>query len=79
MATKNQPVKEIRFGRIKAVNWKNSGSNGNGPMLNTKLARLYKDPEDDAWKETQSVGREDLLLAVKLRTPGPTTLPFLVQ
>ncbi len=62
MATKNQPVKEIRFGRIKAVIWKNPGSNGNGPMFNTTLARLYKDPEADAWKETQSLGREDLLL-----------------
>lgn len=26
MATKSQPVKEIRFGRIKAVIWKNAGS-----------------------------------------------------
>jgi len=65
MATKNQPVKEIRFGRIKAGIWKNPGSNGSGPMFNTTLARLYKDPDDDAWKETQSFGREDLLLAAK--------------
>ena len=55
MATKNQPVKEIRFGRIKAVIWKNPGSNGNGPTFDTTLARLYKDPESDAWKETQSL------------------------
>ena len=65
MATKNQPVKEVRLGRIKAVIWKNPGSNGNGPMFNTTLARLYKDPEADAWKETQSLGREDLLLAAR--------------
>ena len=50
-------LKEIRFGRIKAVIWKNSGTNGNGPMFNTTLARLYKDPEADTWKETQSLGR----------------------
>ena len=52
MATKNQPVKEVRLGRIKAVIWKNPGSNGNGPLLNTTLARLYKEPESDTWKET---------------------------
>jgi hypothetical protein len=62
MATKKQPVKEVRLGRIKAVIWKNSGSNGNGPLLNTTLSRLYKEPESDTWKESQSLGRDDLLL-----------------
>ena len=57
MATKNQPVKEVRLGRIKAVIWKNPGSNGNGPLLNTTLARLYKEPESDNWKESQTLGR----------------------
>jgi hypothetical protein len=47
MATKKQPVKEVRLGRIKAVIWKNSGPNGNGPLSNKTLARLYKDPELD--------------------------------
>ena len=51
---------------IKAVIWKNPGSNGNGPLLNTTLARLYKDPESDTWKESQSLGRDDLLLAAKV-------------
>ncbi len=63
MATKNQPVKEVRLGRIKAVIWKNPGPNGNGPLFNTTLARLYKEPESDTWKESQSLGRDDLLLA----------------
>jgi len=66
MATKNQPVKEVRLGRIKAVIWKNPGSNGNGPLLNITLARLYKDPESDNWKESQSLGRDDLLPAAKV-------------
>ena len=52
MATKNQPVKEARLGRIKAVIWKNPGSNGNGPLFNTTLARLYKESESDTWKES---------------------------
>ncbi len=59
-------MKEIRFGRIKAVIWRNPGTGGNGPMFNTTLARLYKGPEEAAWKETQSFGREDLLAAKAL-------------
>ncbi len=44
MATKNQPVKEVRLGRIKAVIWKNPGSNGNGPLLNTTLTWKIDEP-----------------------------------
>ena len=39
MATKNQPVKEVRLGRIKAVIWKNPGSNGNGLLFNTRIGK----------------------------------------
>jgi len=65
MPEKNQPVKELRFGRVKAVIWKNPGSNGNPAMYNTTIARLYKDPETDKWKDTPSLGRDDLLPAAK--------------
>lgn len=66
MATKNQPVKEVRLGRIKAVIWKNQGANGNGPLFNTTLARLYKDPELGKWNESPSLGRDALLLAARV-------------
>jgi len=49
MATKNQPAKKVRLGRIKAVIWKNPGSNGNGPLFNTTLARLY--PVQPRWTD----------------------------
>ena len=43
----NQPANELRYGRIKAVIWKNAGPNGNGPTFSTTIVRLYKDPESD--------------------------------
>ncbi len=58
MATKNQPVNKIRFGRIRAVIWRNPGAGDNGPTVNTRLARLYDAPEADGWKEPQ-VKQED--------------------
>ena len=66
MAQKKQPVKELRYGRIKAVIWENETSNGNGVLYNTNLVRIYRDPETEEWKETHSLGRDDLLLAGKL-------------
>ncbi len=72
MPEKNRPVKEIRFGRVKTVIWKNAGSNGNPAMsngnqamFNTTVARLFKDPETDKWRDTPSLGRDDLLSAAK--------------
>ena len=62
----NQPAHELRYGRIKAVIWKNAGPNGNGPTFSTTLVRLYKDPESDEWRETHSLGRDDLLVAAKV-------------
>jgi hypothetical protein len=36
----------------------------NGPRFNVKLSRIYKDGE--AWKSTDSFGRDDLLLVSKV-------------
>lgn len=43
--------------------WKNDTRNG--IMFSTTLVRIYKDQEDE-WKETHSLGRDDLLLAAKV-------------
>ena len=63
MATGNkQPVREIRYGYIKAVLWENETPNG--MRYNVTVSRLYKD--GDEWKESASFGRDDLLLLAKV-------------
>jgi hypothetical protein len=61
---KVRPVHEIRLGRIKAVVWENKTQNGT--MHNVNIVRLYKDKEDDKWKDTASFGRDDLPLVAKV-------------
>ncbi len=56
------PVKEIRLGRIKANIWANETDQGK--RYNTQIRRIYKDGDD--WKETDSLGRDELLLAGKV-------------
>ena len=60
---KQKPVHEIRLGSIKAVLWRNETQAGT--RYNVTVSRLYKDDEDQ-WKETQSFGRDDLLLLAKV-------------
>jgi hypothetical protein len=56
------PVFTVRHRALKAAVWKNDTENG--PMLNTTLSRSYKDGE--TWKESQSLGFDDLLAAAEL-------------
>lgn len=58
----NKPVQEIRLGRIKAAIWENSTPNG--PRHNVTFVRIYKD--GDQWKTSDSFGRDDLPLVMKL-------------
>ena len=60
---KNQPVMEYRINGVKAVVWQNETRNGS--MFNTTLVRIYRDKEGN-WKETSSLGRDDLLPAAKV-------------
>ena len=58
----NQPINEIRIGRVKATIWQNGTDES--PRCNVTFGRLYKD--GDTWKSTQSFGRDDLLVLAKL-------------
>ena len=57
-----QPVDEIRIGRVKATIWRNGTDEQ--PRHNVTFGRLYK--EADQWKTTQSFGRNDLLVLAKV-------------
>ncbi len=57
-----KPVHEIRIGRIKASIWENETEHGS--RHNVVIKRLYK--QGDAWKSTESFGRNDLPLVQKV-------------
>ena len=59
---KDKPAHEVRLGAVKAAIWKND--TGNGVRFNTTFVRLYKDGEE--WKQTESFGRDDLLVLGKV-------------
>lgn len=58
----NQPTHEIRMGPIKAAIWANETQNG--IRHNVTVTKLYK--SGDEWKQTDSFGRDDLLLVAKV-------------
>ena len=62
MQNKTKPIHEVRLGAIKAAVWKNDTSNG--VRYNTTFSRLYKD--ENEWKNTDSFGRDDLLVLGKV-------------
>ncbi len=60
--SKNVPVHTVRVGAIKVAVWKNSTQNG--PMYNSTMVRSYKNQQGE-WSESQSLSRDDLLVAAK--------------
>jgi hypothetical protein len=58
----SQPAHKIRISNLTAVVWRNSGENGN--WYSAQISRSYK--VDDGWRETDSLGYDDLLSAAKL-------------
>ena len=69
--TKKKPANEIRLKNLKATVWANEGSDGR-TRYNTTLVRVYKVepdpkvPNDSGWRESASLGSEELLLAQRL-------------
>ncbi len=57
-----RPVHEIRLGRIKAAIWENEVQNG--VRHNVTFQRIYK--EGDQWRQSESFGRDDLPLLMKV-------------
>ncbi len=58
---KSKPVHEVSYGHIKAAIWRNTTEQG--VRHNVTLTRIYR--KDDQWKSTDSLGRDDLLVAAK--------------
>jgi hypothetical protein len=58
----SRPAHKIRIGALQATIWRNAGENGNWYSVN--ITRGYK--ADDGWRDTDSLGADDLLPAAKL-------------
>jgi hypothetical protein len=59
----SQPAHKLRDGALQVTIWRNSGEKGN--WYSVIPSRSYK-KGDDAWKETDSLGFDDLLAMAKL-------------
>jgi hypothetical protein len=58
-----QPAHKIRIGVLQVTIWRNQGEKGN--WYSAVPSRSYKQG-DDIWKETDSLGFDDLLTMAKL-------------
>lgn len=63
------PVRTLRLGRIKAAVWENSSDQR--AFFNVTFARTYMDA-DKKFRDTDSFGRDDLLLLAKLADQAHT-------
>jgi hypothetical protein len=59
-----KPIHEIRIGKIKSVIWCNDTQYGT--RHNVTLRRIYKRDGDAQWSETDSLGRDDLPIAMEV-------------
>jgi hypothetical protein len=63
------PVKTLRLGRIKAAVWENSSDQHT--FFNVTFSRSYMD-EEKKWHDSESFGRDDLLVLSKLADQAHT-------
>ena len=59
----SQPANKIRIGSVSAIIWRNPAEKG--PRYSVQIQRSYKNG-DDEWRQTESLGQDDLLVAAKL-------------
>lgn len=59
---KEKPIHEIQLAKIRATIWGNKSKNGER-WFNVTLSRAYQ--EDGKWKNSTSLGRDDLPVANK--------------
>lgn len=63
-AAKNRPVHEVRIGRICGAIWPQAGNDGR-TWFNVTFSRIYRD-NDQNWQRSDSFGRTDLPLVMKV-------------
>ena len=68
----SQPAHKIRIGVLQVTIWRNTGDKGK--WYSVVPTRSYKQG-DETWKETDSLGFDDLLL----HGPGPDQSRFIQQ
>ena len=61
---KDRPVHEYRLGRVVGTVWYNENESGRG-WHNVQIVRIYRD-EQEHWQKSQSFGRDDLPLVMKV-------------
>ncbi len=66
----SKPVAKLRLGRISAAIWKNDTDKGS--LFNVSFQRTYKEGEE--FKNSQSFGRDDLLVLAKLADEAHTKI-----
>ncbi|HLJ92767.1 MAG TPA: hypothetical protein VKU02_06175 [Gemmataceae bacterium] len=59
----SQPAHKLRFGVLQVTIWRNTGEKG--PWYSAVPTRSYKQG-DETWKETDSLGADDLLPMAEL-------------
>ena len=62
MDEKQHPAHDIRIGSIRAAIWENETEHGK--RFSATFEKLYK--AEDKWSQTQSFGRDDLLVLAKV-------------
>ena len=69
--THEQPVAEVRLGRIAATIWRNRAAD-DGTFYSTQITRLYR--RDDTWERSPSFGRDELLTVAKVADMANTRI-----